>query len=495
MNQIIMTVVLPLLAAFVLPVVGRTSVTLARLLGLATVLITATISWLVACQLFNLNSGPFVFTLGGFPVDMGITYYVDQVAALFVLLVSLMAALLWPFDHRATPRHYSLILLLVAGCSALAMSADIFNIYVFYELVSVASFGLAASQRSNAAFAATLRYLVLSGAGTVMALTGIALLYTQTGTLSLVQLTALHGDALTGPLGLASFLLILLGVGVKAELFPVNMWVPEVYATTSSRTAALLAGVVSKLAVLVVIRMLVTVFPFPEAMQLMLLLGVIGVIAGELAAWRSRDMTRMLAFSSIGQLGMVFIAFAIPGEMGLMAGFALALHHLLVKPGLFLLAERWGGAIADLQGAARPAFGGSLLAGVLFVLFALSLVGVPPFPGFWAKLMLIKGLVVQAEAIYSAALVIFLIATVIEANYLFRLAVQLFARPNVPSIASSIGRHGFLELGGAALLAAVLITALVFITPVGDTLQGMVAQFANVPLYVTSQAPLVAGMP
>jgi len=488
-NYIVLCVALPLLAAFLTPVVGRSSIVAARLLGIATLLSCITISWLSFCQLGSLDAAPVAIAIGGFMPPYGITFYVDQVAALFTLATAVMALLLWPADAETTPRHFSLVLLLVGACSALALSGDLFNIYVFYELVSVASFGLAAARGTPAAFAATLRYLIISGAGTVLALTGIAIIYTQTGTLNLAHLAQLAPELLHNPTGLAAFTLILFGIGVKAELFPVNGWVPEVYATSSSRTAGLLAGVVSKLAVLVLVRLLVLIFNQPEALQLLLILGVTGIIFGELSAWRSRDLNRMLAFSSIGQLGMVFIAFSLPGELGLIAGLALALHHLLVKPALFLLAERWGGSLRALQGAARSGERGALLAGVLFTLFALSLIGVPPFPGFWAKLMLIKGLVVAADGGYIAALVIFLSATVIEANYLFTLVVRLFA-PADPQSTTAPTPHGVVTLGAATVMGGALLFALFSIVPLGASLQVIATQLGDQSLYINTVLPM-----
>ena len=236
---------------------------------------------------------------------------------------------------------------------------------------------------------------MISALGSVIALLGIGLIYFTTGTLNLAHLATLS-DQLATPQGLAAFAMLLIGFGVKAELFPVNGWVPEVYAATGKRVAALLAGLASKLAVLVIVRLLMLVFPHEEARQLMLLLGILGVLFGELAAWQARDVTRMLAWSSIGQLGVVFIAFSLPGNAGLIAGVAVAMHHLVVKSAMFLLAERWGGAIERLQGRAAD----SRLGAALFVLFALSLLGLPPLPGFWSKFLVLGGLAQAADSLH-----------------------------------------------------------------------------------------------
>jgi len=483
MSYIILTVVLPLLAAFLLPVFARVSMSLTRYIGPVILLLAFVQTGVV----WHYMTQPFMFTLGGFAPGTGIVFYVDQLSILFTALVLFMTLLLWPYASSTTVREYSLTLLLAAAACGLALSGDLFNIYVFYELASVASFGLVAAAASSAAYLAATRYVIISGLGTVLALTGIALVYTQTGSLNLAQLAQLAPQQLDNGIGIAAFLLILLGIGVKAELFPVNTWVPEVYATAGKRVSALLAGLVSKLAVLVLVRILVLMFNTDTALQLLLFLGVLGVISGELAAWRSKDMSRMLAYSSIGQLGMVFVAFSIPGEAGLYAGIAIALHHLLVKPALFLLAEKWGKSLDGLRGAAKA----SPTAAILLVLFALSLVGVPPFPGFWAKLLLVMGLISQDAPAYTLALAVILVATVIEANYFFKLIISLYDKTQAQgSEASDAAQsHSRLNLATSGLLAAALIGALFFIAPLGEKLKHTANQAADVKLYIATVFP------
>ncbi|MGB0721249.1 MAG: complex I subunit 5 family protein [Gammaproteobacteria bacterium] len=476
-------VVLPLLAAFLLPTLNRIFRPMARIAGPAV---------LAGCLVVLLHIGshwdgqPFSVALGGFAPPLGINFYVDGMSLLFATLVVIMGLLLWPSIHTGDDsdgiREHALTLLLIGASVGLALSGDLFNMYVFYELVSVASFGLVAVRGTGAGYVAGFRYLMISGLGSVLALTGVALIYTHTGTLNIAHLGLLTGK-LDSAIGLTAFALIALGLGVKAELFPVNTWVPEVYSTAPRRITALLAGVISKVAVLAIIRVLILAFPGEEARQLLLALGVLGIIFGELAAYRARDMARMLAWSSIGQLGLVFVAFSLPGDVGVFAGIAIALHHLVIKPGLFLLAEHWGGALTALEGEARQG-AGSLWAGLVFVLFALSLVGVPPLPGFWAKLSLAQGLVAQESAWHLFALLVFLGATVVEANYLFTVAVRMFkpaSKPRPP-------RHGVLNLATSSALAGVLVVGTLAIAPLGDYIQTLAGQSADAAGYVTTVA-------
>jgi formate hydrogenlyase subunit 3/multisubunit Na+/H+ antiporter MnhD subunit len=475
MNAIALTVAMPLLAAFLLPIGDRAVSAMSRIIGpvvLLASLVLIVFFWKDAAVM------PSAIALGGFSPPLGITFYIDQLSLLFAFLVSLLILLLWPWSGQNQQRVYALLLLLAGAASGMVLSGDLFNIYVFYELVSVSSFGLVVSLRSPAAFAATARYVVISGFGTVMALTGIALVYTQTGTLNLAQLSLLAPSLLDNPIGLTAFALILLGIGVKAELFPVNTWVPEVYATASSRITALMAGLVSKLAVLVIVRILVLLFPQPEALQLMLVLGLAGVLIGELSAWRAQDVVRMLSYSSIGQLGLVFVAFSIPGEAGMIAGLAVALHHLVVKPALFLLADKWKGNLNGLQGAGRN----SPWAAGMLVLFALSLVGVPPLPGFWAKLLTIIGLVAQADPLYWFAALAVLIATVIEVNYFFRFVLILFSKEK----SKENQLHQRFDLVLVSMMAVVLVSAMIFIIPLGEEMSAIASQASDTGLYVNT---------
>ncbi|MDZ7753515.1 MAG: proton-conducting transporter membrane subunit [Gammaproteobacteria bacterium] len=479
-------VALPLVAAFLLPILHGAARWLGAVAGpaaLVAVLLVVYQSWQPAAL-------PFAIDLGGFAPPWGITFYVDSLALLFCAAVALMTLLLWPRDEGegdtdALVRRRVLTLLLAAAAAGLALSGDLFNIYVFYELAAVASYGLAAERGTPAAYAAAFRYLMLSALGSVIALFGIAIVYFQTGTLNLAHL-ALVAEELQGPAGIAAFLCLLVGFGVKAELFPVNAWVPEVYGVTTRRTAGLLAGVVSKLAVLVLVRLLVLVFPQEELRDVLLVLGVLGMVGGELAAWKARDMARMLAFSSIGQLGLVFVAFSLPGDAGLVAGIIVAVHHLVLKPGLFMLAGQWGGGLQGLVGAARRA----PLAGLLFVLFALSLVGLPPLPGFWAKFLVLTGLAGEAGGLAWLAIVAIIVATVLEVSYLFRLAGRLYSRGDEGAPAGAAG-GGYPVTAG--LLGALLVAAVVFAVPLWEVVQDMAAEAGDVALYVRTVGPMTGG--
>lgn len=472
---IVLVVVLPILAAFLLPLLPGVARRMAGPLTLLTMFVLGVSLWQATL------ASPVVLAVGGYRPLMGIVFYADQVSAMFVLAIALVTLLLWPWggsDHENLSGKQSLTLILAAACSGLAVSGDLFNVYVFYELAAVASYGLAASSRTAAAQVATFRYLIIGSIGSLLALLGIMLVYVRTGTLNIAHLADLAPQTLHDPFGLAAFLLILLGLGVKAELFLVNTWAPDVYATAPARVSGLLAGLVSKLALLILVRLLVLIFSMPEAREALLVLGMLGMLSGEFAAYRACDVRRMLAWSSIGQLGGAFIAFAIPGPAGLAAGLAIVMHHLLVKPALFLLAERWGGGLAQIRGAARS----SPIGAAIFVLFALSLIGVPPLPGFWAKYLMLSGLAAQPAGMWWLAGLIVLFTTVIEAVYLFRVVGALYAQDNSGHVLNN--QQPAAALLGSGAFAVLLLAAAMAAPILAEPLVQMATQMNDSAAYV-----------
>ncbi len=480
MNAIALTVALPLLAAFLLHPLARLSAPLARGLGPLVVLLNLAVLWSISQV-----PRPFSMALGGFAPPLGINFYVDSTALLFAVGVALLGLLFWPTVSAAVRTQVdALMLLLVASASGLALSGDLFNLYVFYELLAIATLGLMTVEATGRAYLASLRYLLISAAGSVLTLLGITLIYFKAGTVSLADLARVAPTTLDNPLGLAAFALLLLGFGVKAELFPVNFWVAEVYAAIPARLAALLAGLISKLAVLVIVRLLLLVFPQPEAAQMLLVLGIAGLVIGELAAFQAPDLRRLLAYSSIGQLGLIFIAFGLLGPAGVWAGLALMLHHLVAKSALFGLTSVWGGQLQWLRGVAYQL----PWTAAAVVLLALSLVGVPPLPGFWAKLLLVLPLAQAGTALHLTALGAILGVAVLEAAYWFRIVLLLYA-PAVLQDPAPVQPPAWRDRLVLGLGAGVLLGAMFWLQSLGTGLQALALQLQDRPTVIQTVLP------
>ncbi len=471
----VLLVVLPFFGAFLLPLLHRHYPPVTYWAGpvvLISNLVIALGLWYGVSEV-----GPQSIIFGGFAAPLGITFYIDTLAILFVMMLNAGCLVLWLGAwHRRLHEEILTLLVTGAGCG-LMMSGDLFNLYVFFEIMAVASYGLAASRRHGPdSHAASLRFLLLGATASSLGLLGIALIYALTGTLNLSHLAILAPNTLHGPVGLAAFALLLIGFGVKAELFPLNTWVQEVYATSPPRISALLAGIVSKLALVVVLRLLLLLYSDTSAHLLLLTVGLLGLVSAELAAWRATDLRRVLAYSSVGQLSLMAIAFSIPGPAGVMAGIALGLHHALVKPALFLLTESWQARLHELRGLAwlcqRSAFA--------FVLLALSLIGVPPLPGFWAKFWLLQA-GFAAGGWYQTALWIVLLSVIIETAYLLRITRLLFARQASPLFCEPPQRR---NLAPVLLLGGVLMLVTLSMAPIGDGLRRIAQQTVDTGTYI-----------
>ena len=488
MKMLSLLVILPLAGAFLIPAFARISTNLARVIGplILVYLLTLIIPIYTAFEVNQSSSMQFA----GFIPPYGIAFYIDELALLFSLITLIAFLMIWPWcktnldaNHQEV-REYSLYLLLLSASLGLILSADLFNLYVFYELLAVASYGLIAKQDTNkagVASAASLRYLFLSASGSVMLLLGIALIYTQTGTLNIAHISTLANDKLQNFAGFAACLLILIGVGVKAEMFPVNSWVPEVYGVIDRRLTALFAGLISKIAVLFIAKVLIMIYQQEFILNIILFIGLLGVISGELIAYRAKDMVRMLSFSSIAQLGLVFIALAIPGEVGLFIALALMLHHLIVKSALFFLSEKMHSNLDQLKGLYHQ----SPIIVILFIFLILSLLGIPPLPGFWIKLNLIINLTSVTNGYLAIGFI--LLATVIESAYLFKLVKTMIAKTDDVHAAYQNGQQKSYYF--ALILSLGLLATTISITKVSDSIQNMAKNAANKELYIRSLVP------
>ncbi|SEH07713.1 complex I subunit 5 family protein [Candidatus Venteria ishoeyi] len=477
----VLLIALPFLGAFLLPLVYQhylRAAYWAAPMVVITNLIIALALWFGVSMV-----GPQSLLMGGFAAPLGITYYIDHLALLFIILLLAGSLSLWLGAWHRRLQEEMLTLLLIGSGTGMALSGDLFNIYVFFEIMAVASYGLTASRRHcGQSFAASLRFLIVGALGSSMLLLGIALIYALTGTLNLSHLAVLAPELLHGTTGLAAFTFMLIGLGVKAELFAVNTWVPEVYAHAPIRVIALLGGFVSKLAMLIIVRLLLLLYAGSDAYLILLVFGALGLLTAEFAALHATDLRRILAYSSMGQLGLIAIAFSIPGEAGLIAGVALAAHHAVAKPALFLLIENWGGHWQKLSGAVKVA----PLASIIFVIMTLSLIGVPPLPGFWAKLLLFQaGL--TAGGIFNWAIVLIVLTTLIETAYWLRINRQLFqSENNQPPVNIPPDR----ELWPAALLLVLLLLISLNIGTISDELTQMAYHANDTETYIKHTLPM-----
>jgi proton-translocating NADH-quinone oxidoreductase chain N len=318
-------------------------------------------------------------------------------------------------DEKDRPTYSALLLLLVAGISGIGLAGDLFNLYVMFELMAIPSFALVAFHRERAeAIEAGMKYIVMSGAGSLLALLGIGLVYLGAGTL---DLAALPRAAIPRDLAVLAAGLLIAGFGVKAAIVPLHTWLPDAHAAAPSGISAMLSGIVIQTALVAMVRALaifgVGVSAVASYGLLLAFFAVLTMTVGNLVAMHQRDLKRLLAYSSVAQMGYILLGIGVGLEFGVTAAVVGALFHVmshaLLKGGAFLSAgvlQRAYGTrdLGALRGAGRrvPA------AGFTFALFALGLAGVPPTAGFLSKLLIATG-VAQAGVI-GVFLVVALIA-------------------------------------------------------------------------------------
>lgn len=381
------------------------------LLGAIALLVSAVFLLMEAWQ-----GGPLVERMGAWAAPFGIALVIDLFSAIMLVITGLMAVAVAVYamgpdaqerDRAGFQPLFHALLLGVAGAFA---TGDLFNLYVWFEVMLIASFGLLVLDRTREQIDGGLRYVALNLVGTVVFLLGVGLLYGMTGTLNLADIARVvpeidnHG-ALAG-VGM----LLLIAFGAKAAVFPIFNWLPAAYHTASMPVAAIFAALLTKVGVYAIIRIYTLVLAGEAAFFGPLLMAVaIGtMVVGVFGAASQYDVRRILSFHIISQIGYMLIGVALMTPLAIAGSVLYVVHHIIVKANLFLIAgaiRQEGGSFAlkKLGGlwTSRP------LLGLLFLVPALSLAGLPPLSGFWGKFAVIRaGLEAEAFLLAGAALAV-----------------------------------------------------------------------------------------
>jgi multicomponent Na+:H+ antiporter subunit D len=377
--------------------------------------------------------GAVSYALGSWPPPWGIEYRVDALSAFVLVLVSGVAAVVAPFawasaagELEGERRHlfYALYCLCVAGLLGMAATGDAFNLFVFMEIASLSSYVLIALGRNRRALLAAYQYLVLGTIGATFYVIGVGLLYLMTGTLNMADMAArLPELGGTRPV-LAALAFITVGVSLKLALFPLHLWLPNAYAYAPSAVAAFLAATGTKVSVYVLLRFYFSVFgtrivleELPMS-QILLALSVVAIVTASLVALWQADLKRLLAYSSVAQIGYITLGISMASRDGLTAAVVHLFNHGITKGALFLLvggvALRAGHAGFDrLQGLAQT----MPLTSLGVVLAGLSLIGMPGTAGFVSKWYLVLG-AIEAGRWWLAAFIV--ITSLIALAYVWR---------------------------------------------------------------------------
>lgn len=436
-------IALPLMAAPLIALLGRSK--FAPALTLLVTVLTAMMSWWLLWQV--LADGPLRYRLGNWPAPWGIEYRLDIFAAIVQTLVASVAAVMSPsllrllaLDVPASRLAPALaaFLLLLSGLLGIVATGDAFNVFVFLEISSLSTYALIALGRRRAALLASFRYLIVGTVGATFFLTGVGLLYVMTGTLNMDDL-AVRLPALSESASVQTALaFIALGLAIKAAVFPLHFWLPSAYAEAPSAIGAFLAATATKVALYVLARFLFGVFPLADMpigdllLSLLQALAVIAMLVGSALAINQQDLRRLLAYSSVAQIGYITLGISLATVAGLSAATIHTVNHALMKAALFMavgaMALQTGSATLDaLRGLGHR----MPITSACLLIAGFSLVGVPLTAGFISKWWLISALLENQDWIWIAAV---LASSVMSVIYFWKIVETLYARGTDPVV-------------------------------------------------------------
>lgn len=435
-NLSILLVVVPLLAAPITALLPRP-----RLAWLLTLLITWSCLLLAVWQLQIVLAGNTIsYELGGWAPPWGIEYRIDTLNAFIAVIVAAIAAVTLPYALRSVeqeivpqyiPFFYTAFLLCLTGLLGITLTGDIFNLFVFLEISSLSSYALISMGRQRQALTAAFQYLIMGTIGATFLLIGIGLIYSETGTLNMLDLAERLPAVFEHRTVHTAFAFIMIGVALKLALFPLHLWLPNAYTYAPTVITVFLAATATKVAMYVMLRMVYTVFSIGFTQntplnEMFMLLGVIGVLVASVYAIYQTNSKRLLAYSSVAQIGYMILGIGFGSVLGLTATIVHIFNHALMKAALFMavgaLFYRVGSnQLQDWHGLGRQmpwTFAALVIAG-------LSLIGLPGTAGFISKWYLVAAAVEQHNWLIAF---IILVGSLLAVIYVWKMVEVLFFR-------------------------------------------------------------------
>lgn len=419
-----------------------------------------------------LSEGPLSMTMGNWLPPFGISFTVDVLGAACALAAAIVTLVVLAYseaDRRGADGRdgfHALVLLLLAGVSGGFLTGDLFNLYVWFEVMLIASFGLLSLGGRPVELDATVKYGLLNFLATTLFLVGLGVLYGLIGTLNMADIALRSGDA--NPAAMAAVAAIFfLAFGMKAAAFPVNAWLPASYHAPHPAVSALLAGLLTKVGVYALVRTLIVLLPTTREIlgPAISAVAVLTLVLGPLGAVAETNLRRAIGFIVIGGIGSVIAGVATPNPLGLAGAALYVIHAMATMTALYLVA----GLIEALTGETDTRRMGGVYAAssplsIGFLVLVLAASGVPPFLGFWPKLLLLQGSIAQPDLWVAGALLANALLTLIAGS---RIWAHVFWRsgPERDTTDPSIDEQK--PLGGRqarlGLVAAGLLTAGIFL--------------------------------
>ena len=389
-------ITIPLAAGFLTPIFAKRMRRAADIIASVATFSSLVISCAVA--LFVLQHKVATYNIGHWVPPFGIGLFVDELSAFMLVVSNLVAFLvaLYSIGYIKTYtdkwKYYTLLMIMMAGVNGLLITSDIFNLFVFLEIASISVYALVAFGTEPNALEASFKYAVMSAVASAFIFLGIAFLYAFTSTLSMNDMAQVI--AAKGPTKLIAFvsMLFLMGFGLKSAAVPFHAWLPDTYSSSPATVPAVSSGILIKsLGIYALARIFFNVFGItPAVSSVLITLAVLSMIVGAVMAFGQSNIRRLLGYSSISQIGYILLGFGVGTPLAIAGSLFHIFNHSVAKSSLFLNSgiiensmqtkdlKKFSGVISS-----RPVSGYTMLAS------ALSICGVPPFGGFWSKLIII----------------------------------------------------------------------------------------------------------
>ena len=454
----ILIVIAPLLAALILPLLDVWKRSLVYPLTLGALAFSFAASIVAAREV--LTNGPIDYYMGGWEPPWGIAFRIDHLSALMLLLLGFITLLVGIYSKQSVLKElpkkeapfYSVYLLLVTGLTGLVSTADMFNLYVFLEITSLTSYALI-SLGGGPAVVSAFRYVILGTVGAAFYLLSVGYLYTVTGSLNMADLALILPDLYGSNVVLVGFAFFVIGISIKMALFPMHTWLPAAYSNAPSAVSALIAATTTKVAAYVLVRVMFFVFEprfsidtIPVA-PLLSWMGAIAMILGSLMAIAQSDLKRMLAYSSVAQIGYIVLGVGMANAMGFTGGILHLVNHAFMKR----VPLPSGGRDRLSHGAPgdpelSTSFGpGCPWTAATFTVCALAMIGIPPTGGFFSKLYLILGAIAADHWVFVSVI---LVSSVLGLTYLVNVIRYMYFPPAAGEAVPGGGDTGRGRSGG-----------------------------------------------
>jgi proton-translocating NADH-quinone oxidoreductase chain N len=475
----VLLIAVPLGLAFTIPLFGFISKKIAKFIPPAGMLFNLVISLLLIPRVFK---SPVIVSIGGWKPPFCINLVAGPVGILFSVIIALLGFLVSIYalnyiKKGATEKYHMLYLLLLAGATGVVLTGDIFNLFVFWEILCISSYALVAYTGEKSGIESAVKYLIQGAVGSSLLLIGIALLYGLFGTLNMADI-AENIDSVSPVSVSVPLVFIITGLGVEAALFPLNAWLPDAHSSAPSSISAILSGCAIEVGVYAVMRIAFTIYGSESVFLFLCCLGVLTLLIGEISAFSQNNVKRMLAYSSIGQIGLIVFALAMASSNGVAGGLFQLISHSLGKALLFLSAGYIIYRTASMDISSFEGIGKKMpVTSLAFTIGAFSLVGLPPFVGFPSKFLIVQAALTKGEILYFVFIALVLIGTVIEGVYFFRVVQVIYFKKD-KNIAE-IKEAPIAALIPMFILSIFIIAIGIYPKLVTDILDSAVSEFLN----------------